>query len=66
MLTVATMETKDTTRLEKAMIKLSMTNNDSLENINNSVTKFNEKITDANISVVCFPFQLSRLLTLVG
>jgi hypothetical protein len=41
MLTVATMETKDTTRLEKAMIKLSITNNDSLENINNSVKKFN-------------------------
>lgn len=52
MQTVATMETKDTTRLEhsltEAMIKLNISNNDSLENINNSVKKFNEKITDAN------------------
>ena len=63
MLTVATMETKDTTRLEKAMIKLSMTNNDSLENINNSVTKFNEKITDANNNTTHLEKKLTDMMS---
>lgn len=63
MLTVATMETKDTTRLEKAMIKLSMTNNDSLENINNSVKKFNEKITDANNNTTHLEKKLTDMMS---
>ena len=63
MLTVATMETKDTTRLEKAMIKLSITNNDSLENINNSVKKFNEKITDANNNTTHLEKKLTDMMS---
>lgn len=63
MQTVATMETKDTTRLEKAMIKLSISNNDSLENINNSVKKFNEKITDANNNTTHLEKKLTDMMS---
>jgi hypothetical protein len=63
MQTVATMETKDTTRLEKslteAIIKLSISNNDCFENINDSVKKFNDEITDANNN----PTHLEKTLT---